>query len=482
MMDLQAAAQAMEGRLFPEAAGAAAFSAVTTDTRRLQAGELYIALRGDHFDGHDFVDQAFERGAVAAVVAQDGRLAEVSDKTSGKLSRPLIRVHDTRRALGQLAASWRKRFERPLIGITGSNGKTTVKEMVAAILRQQYPAAPGAAETVLATQGNLNNDIGLPLMLLRLQAGHRAAVLEMGMNHPGEIDYLSRLAAPDVVVVNNAQRAHLAGLGSLEAVARAKAEIFHGLRAGGTALINADDEYAGLWRELAAAAGITQVLDFGLQQPARVHGICQPDALGSRLDIATPQGKASLRLQVPGEHNARNALAAAAACLAAGVDFAAVVAGLQAYRGVAGRLQPRKARCGARLIDDSYNANPDSLRAAIDVLAAQGGRRILVLGDMGETGASVAALHAEIGGHARRQGIDELLALGEQSARAVEAYGAGARHFARLEDLLSALRDTLDGQATVLVKGSRFMRMERVVEALAEPDYAAANAASGVSS
>ena len=465
MLTLAEVAQGSAGRLCSTGLAGRVIDGISTDSRHIQPGDLFIALRGENFDGHDFVRKLLaQTGAVAALVdetwwqQQSGQAADL----------PVVVVANTRLALGALAASWRSRFTLPLIGLTGSNGKTTVKEMIAAILRQQYPQTRDSAETVLATQGNLNNDIGLPLMLLRLRAGHQAAVLEMGMNHPGEIDYLSRLSCPDVVLINNAQRAHLEGLGDLEAVARAKAEIFHGLRAGGTAVLNADDGQAALWRELAVAAGIENQLEFGFTPGAAVTGQFHAQALGGLLELQTPQGRAQVQLQVPGVHNARNALAAAAACLAAGMGFDAVVAGLNSYRGVAGRLQLRPGLQGALIIDDSYNANPDSLRAAIDVLAAQSGHRILVLGDMGEVGAQLAAVHTEIGCYARSQGIDELLALGEQTALAVHAFGHGAEHFHELESLQQALCSRLQPQTTVLVKGSRFMRMERVVRAIGE--------------
>ncbi|MBP9712804.1 MAG: UDP-N-acetylmuramoyl-tripeptide--D-alanyl-D-alanine ligase [Sterolibacterium sp.] len=461
MMSLAELGHACGGRL--HAAGTLGFSGVSTDTRNLTAGTLFVALRGEHFDGHDFVRASIERGAAAALVdevwwsAQTGAL---------EASLPLVVVADTRRALGALAAAWRQRFAIPLIGVTGSNGKTTVKEMCAAILRAQAVQAGSAAETVLATTGNLNNEIGVPLMLLRLRESHRAAVIEMGMNHAGEIDYLTRMAAPTVALVNNAQRAHLEGLGSLAAVARAKGEIFNGLAAGGVAVINADDPQAGLWRELAATAGIRQVTDFGLDQAAAVSATWQPGAYGSVLHVRTPQGSCTIELGIPGLHNIRNALAATAATLAAGVSLEAVASGLSGYGGIKGRLQRRTAENGALLIDDSYNANPDSMRAAIDVLAALPGRKVLVLGDMGEVGEQSGQLHDELGGYARSMGIDRLLALGEHARAAVRNFGTGAQHFKELASLIEALRPLLDAQTTVLVKGSRFMRMERVADAI----------------
>ena len=455
MMELFEAALATGGTAL---GGNPRIEGVSTDTRTVAGGELFIALKGERFDGHDFVQAAIGRGAAAVMVERDWAEAHPQPV-------PVLAVADTRLALGSLAAWWRARFDIPLIGITGSNGKTTVKEMTAAILRAQARADGCDPErAVLATQGNLNNDIGLPLMLLRLHAAHRAAVFEMGMNHPGEIAYLTRLAQPTVALVNNAQRAHLAGLGGIAEVARAKGEIFEGLRAGGTAVINADDPFAGLWREMNAGRS---TLTFGLDQPADVRGRAEPKALGSVLSIETPQGAVEANLRVPGLHNARNALAAAAAALAAGASLDAVSAGLTSFAGVKGRLQGRAAVSGATLIDDSYNANPDSVRAAIDVLAATPGKKIFVFGDMGEIGGQAGQFHDEIGGYAKSQGVDLLFALGEQSELAARNFGAGGRHFPGVDELLAALAPELNADATVLVKGSRFMRMERVADAIA---------------
>ena len=449
------------------------FVGVSTDTRSIQPGDLFVALKGERFDGHEYVEQALAAGAAGALV--ETRWAQQHPYL------PVVAVDDTRLALGELAAYWREDFSLPLVGITGSNGKTTVKEMCAAILRDQACRdIPGASveeelrdtifATVLATEGNLNNDIGVPLMLLRLRSQHAAAVIEMGMNHPGEIAYLTRLARPTVALVNNAQRAHLAGLGGLSGVAMAKGEIFAGLMPQGVAVINADDPHASLWRELAAAAG-AQLLTFGMEQAADVSAQCSLQAFGSQMRISTPQGEISVELQVAGLHNAQNALAATAAALAAGCSLEAIAAGLGAYRGIKGRLQRWPALQGATVIDDSYNANPDSMRAAIDVLAAQLGKKILVIGDMGEVGAQSGQFHDEIGGYAKSMGVDRLLALGEHAAAAARNFNTGAEHCKNLEALLTSLRPLLDTNVTVLVKGSRFMKMERVVDAIkAKPE------------
>lgn len=449
MMLLSQAAHATGGKLVGTDAQ---FTAVSSDSRKIKQGDLFVALRGDCFDGYEFIAQAAQQGAAASLVNAGSYQARPLSSQF-----PLIVVEDTRLALGQLAAYWRRQFAIPLVAITGSNGKTTVKEMLAGILRE----AAGSADAVLATQGNLNNDIGMPLTLLRLDATHRYAVIEMGMNHAGEIDYLTRLAAPDVALVNNASGAHLEGLISVEAVARAKGEIFAGLQPHGTAVMNADDAHAPLWRLL---AGAHPLLEFGLDPQADVWGSWQPLSFGLRLEAHTPQGNFVAVLQVPGAHNARNALAATTAAIALNTPLEKIVAGLEKFSGVAGRLQRKSAQHGATLIDDTYNANPASVRAAISVLAQAEGKHILVLGDMGELGEDAATFHAQIGSEARRAGIEKLYALGTLSSNAVREFGSGARHFERIEELLPVLEQELDAKTTVLVKGSRFMKMERVVQ------------------
>jgi UDP-N-acetylmuramoyl-tripeptide--D-alanyl-D-alanine ligase len=425
-----------------------AIAGVSTDTRTVAPGQLFVALRGERFDGHDFLEQAVAAGAGALLVTDGARIPAGASA---------LVVADTRLALGRLAAAWRAGFEIPVIAVTGSNGKTTTKEMIAAILRRQY------GDTVLATRGNLNNDIGLPLTLLGLAAGQRAAVIEMGMNHPGEIAYLTQIGAPTVAVVTNAQRAHLAGMGDMNQIAREKGSIFAGLGAGGVAVVNADDAYAGLWRRM---AGRNPLLTFGIERGADVRAVVRQQGLTTLLSLWTPVGQAELKLAVPGRHNARNALAAAAACLAAGIPLAAVVAGLEGFAGLKGRLQRRQGRAGAVVLDDTYNANPDSVRAGIDVLAATIGRKVLVLGDMGEIGEASGQYHDEIGGYAKSQGVDRLLAFGDASQQAVRNFGEGARHFCDIEKLIAAVNKQLGPETTVLVKGSRFMKMERVADAI----------------
>jgi UDP-N-acetylmuramoyl-tripeptide--D-alanyl-D-alanine ligase len=318
----------------------------------------------------------------------------------------------------------------------------------------------------LATHGNFNNDIGLPLTLLKLRAHHRAAIIEMGMNHPGEIGYLTKIARPTVALVTNAQRAHLEGMGSLDAVALEKGTIYNGLDDNGVAVVNADDPHAYLWRGMNPQR---RVVRFGLDASAEVHGKVRLHGLETELSFVTPAGEGAVDLALPGLHNARNALAAAAAAAAAGLPLAVIQSGLAAFRGVKGRLQRRHGPTGVVILDDTYNANPDSVRAGIDVLASTIGRKVLVLGDMGEIGAASGQFHDEIGGYAKSAGVDALYALGEASAIAARNFGSGAHHYKKVEDLIEALRPELMVNATVLVKGSRFMRMERVVEAIATP-------------
>ncbi len=469
LMTLSEVARATGGRLSgPDVP----FDSVTIDSRRLAPGALFVAIRGETFDGHDFLGQVAAAGAAAAMVGGEA-FAQGCARTVPAL--PLVVVENTRLALGQMAAAHRTRLQGPLVAITASNGKTTIKEMTAAILRAEaalHSAAPAdpsdaarvAAAAVLATPGNLNNEIGVPLTLLGIGPAHCYAVIEMGMNHGGEISRLTRIAQPDVVVIGNAGVAHIENLGSREAIAEAKGEIIEGLRPGGTVVINADDRFAGLWRGL---AGTKRVVDFGLEHAAAVSARWRLDEDGAALNLRTPLGEAKARINVPGLHNVRNALAATAATIACGAGLDAVLTGLNGFRPVAGRLRLLPGLEGSMVIDDSYNANPDSALAAIEVLAERDGVRVLVLGDMGELGAGGPQMHAEVGAAARHFGLDLVLTLGEQSARASEAFGPPGRHFTDVDELVIAARQVLDPKVTVLVKGSRFMRMERVVGQLA---------------
>lgn len=426
------------------------FESVSIDSRTLTGGALFVALKGPNFDGHDFISTAKQQGAAAALVSQD-----IGDTL------PAVKVDDTRLALGALAASWRSDFEIPVIAVTGSNGKTTVKEMLSSIFAQ---ACEG--DCVLSTIGNLNNDLGLPLTLLRLRKSHRYAVTEMGMNHPGELTYLTSLARPNVAVITNAAAAHLQGLQSVEGVARAKSEIFSGVEAGGTAIINDDDEYALLWREIAQDL---KIVGFSLQRKSDVTAEFDLYKDHSNVVLQTPWGNATCHLGLPGKHNVANALAATAAAGAVGISLADIVKGLESWRGIKGRLQSKTIN-GLHVIDDSYNANPASIKAALEVLAIQPGMQVLVMGDMGELGDDSASLHRQTGELARELGIDACFTLGEQTVITAEAFGNDAQSFTSIEQLVTALRkqiqDNHDRPINILVKGSRSMKMEQVIELL----------------
>ena len=449
MMMAQAAARVLHAEWCGEDA---LFTGVSTDSRTVKSGDLFIALSGKNFDGHKFVSQAKDRGAVAAMVNQESFTNKNQDSKV-----PLIIVKDTLLGLGRLAAYWRGCFDIPLIAVTGSNGKTTVKEMIASILLQLVGRD---SSKVLATTGNLNNDIGVPKMLLQLCKQHEYAVIEMGMNHSGEISYLTHLAKPSVALITNAGAAHIEGIGSVEAVARAKGEIFEGLDKLGIAVINADDPNVQLWHKL---AGSRPVIEFGLSKEVKVGGCYQLNLTDTKMKLKLPDGAIEIELKVPGKHNVYNALAAAAASTAIGISKENIASGLGLFSGVDGRLQQKKCQHGATMIDDSYNANPESVRAALSVLANSTGKKILILGDMGELGDNTVDFHECIGEEARLIGIDRLFTLGELSAHSVKKFGVGAQHFKNIEDLIVAVEAVLASNVTLLVKGSRFMQMERVV-------------------
>jgi len=427
--------------------GEVRFEDVCTDSRAVKKGDLFIALRGERYDGHDYIGQASGAGAVAALIDQAYAGAAPSI--------PVAAVADTTMALGALAAHWRRQFHLPLIAVVGSNGKTTVKEMIAACLRQHFGDA-----AVLATRGNLNNHIGLPLTLLALRAAHRVAVVEVGMNHPGETAQLGGIAAPTIAVINNAQREHQEFMRSVAEVAAEHANLIGALPADGIAVINADDAHVAVWKKTAA---VRTIRDFGLRAGAAVRAECVMGPASASLKVVTPEAAVEFDLPLAGEHNARNALAAIAAATAAGVPLAVCAQALARFVAVKGRLQVKAGVRGTTLIDDTYNANPDSVRAAIDVLARAPGRKLLVLADMGEVGTQGTAFHEEVGDYARTAGVERLYALGDLAAEAARAFGAGARHYPRIEDLLADVEPELGPQTTLLVKGSRFMQMERVV-------------------
>jgi UDP-N-acetylmuramoyl-tripeptide--D-alanyl-D-alanine ligase len=441
MMRLGEAAAALGGRA---SGGDALFTGVSTDSRSLREGDLFVALRGERFDGHGFLKAAAAAKAAAAMVDSGYR---------GEYPLPALVVNDTKRSLGDLARYWRARFAPALVGIAGSNGKTTVKEMLAAVFRKHANES-----AVLATRGNLNNDIGLPLTLLGLRHLHRWCAIELGMNHKGEIAYLAGIAQPTVALVNNAQREHLEFMNSVEEVAAENASLYEALAADGIAIINADDAQAAFFR---SRAGKRRTVEFGLDHGAAVTGRFQLERLSSAIRLRTPAGEADATLAIPGLHNVRNALAAAACAHAVGITASTIAAGLTAFRPYTGRLQVKQAAGGATVIDDSYNANPDSVRAAIDVLASCPAPTALVLGDMGEVGEHGKQFHREVGEYARAKGVTQLLGMGEATRDAVSAFGTGAQHFVAVEELLSQIQ-----AKTILVKGSRFMKMERVVAAL----------------
>ncbi len=433
----------------PLDAADARITRINTDSRTIAQGDLYVALRGERFDGHDFIDDVARKGAVAAVVS------EVRDDAL-----PQLRVDDTRAALGLIARMNRRQFGGPLIAITGSAGKTTTKEMLAAILSQ--------CGSTVATQGNLNNEIGVPLTLLRIAPEHRYAIIEMGAARKGDIAYLCRFAEPNIAVLTSVLPAHLEGFGDIDTIAKTKGEIFAGLRAHGTGVINIDSEYAPLWREL---AGERRLLTFGLNNAAMVTARdIQRTANGTRFELQGPAGNAVIDLQLLGLHNVRNALAAAAAAIAAGAPLAAIKSGLQSVQAVPGRLQARAGRGDEIVIDDSYNANPGAVKAAIDVLADYPQPRRLILGNMAELGADAERLHLDVAAYAAERGIEELWCVGPFASQQVQQFLRGAKHaralaFEHNAALIAALSQH-EVPATTLVKGSRSAGLETVVAAI----------------
>jgi UDP-N-acetylmuramoyl-tripeptide--D-alanyl-D-alanine ligase len=437
----------------------AVFNGVSTDSRNVFAGSLFVALRGEVFDAHDFLAQVAEKGAAAVVVE------ELPDGWAASTSIPAIIVPNTLVALGQIANYWRRQFAMPVIGVTGSNGKTTVKEMIAAIL-----AAAHGDEGRLATRGNLNNEIGVPLTLFRMEAKQQSAVVELGMNHPGEIGRLTAIAEPTIAMVNNAQREHQEFMHTVEAVARENGSVLAGLPANGVAVYPHGDEFTPIWDELSAGR---RVLRFGLTKDAEVSCTFRAGDFGSEMFITIREGAGEpeqffVNLQAAGDHNVRNALAAVACTYAAGIALEKIKLGLDTFAPVNGRLQRKVAANGAVVIDDSYNANPDSVRAAIDVLSKAAAPRVLVLGDMGEVGTQGREFHEEIGAYALTKGIEQVLVTGDLAAHMTGSalQGASIRHFEHFGDLLAAAEAAAVPDATVLIKGSRFMKMERVVQHL----------------
>lgn len=425
---------------------------ISIDTRTLQPGNLFVAIPGTRVDGHDFIDEACQKGAKAALVT---RIIESA--------LPQIQVKDIVSALGQLGAAWRSQFYLPIVAVTGSNGKTTLKNMIAAIMTA---ACHNDSSQVLATQGTLNNHLGLPLTLARLDKEHRYAVIEMGMNHFGEIEYLTKLTQPTVAVITNAAESHLEGVGNVHGVARAKAEIFLGLSKQGYAILNRDDAFFTFWRE---AIGDHPYLTFGFHPDADIHATWQNNrSEKQQIHVRTPNGQMDIEFPLLGKHNVLNSLAATAASLAIGIDLVAIKTGLEQIEPAPGRLQVRTLANGVKIIDDTYNANPFSLQAAVSTLATFAGKKILVLGDMRELGNEAKTFHLSAGEAIRQAGIDYLFTYGELSAHTSQAFGEGAYHFSEQEKLVNALKPFLYNQTTILVKGSRSMRMEKVIAGLVQ--------------
>jgi len=433
---------------------------VHTDSRSLQMGDLFVALRGERFDGNDFIAQAKAQGAVAVVCEASGEALALANGL------PALVVPDARIALGEMAAGWRAQFSLPLIAVTGSNGKTTVTQMIASILRAH------AGDDALSTQGNLNNDIGVPLTLFNLRAHHRIAVVELGMNHPGEIAYLAQMARPTVALVNNAQREHQEFMGTVEAVAHENGAVLQALPPEGVAVFPADEAFTPVWQGL---SGQRVQRCFAMTSAPDAHALAEVFAAvvgwqsgAWQFTLKTPEGTAPIRLHIAGRHNVKNALAATACALAAGVPLAAVAQGLVAFEPVNGRSRAMVLHTASdeiTLVDDTYNANPDSVRAVIDVLAELPAPRLLVLGDMGEVGNQGPEFHAEVGSYAAECGIEVLYTLGDLCVHSAKAFGS-ARHFEDMDSLLASVTAHVGQFRSVVVKGSRTMKMERVVQAL----------------
>lgn len=434
----------VDGRMTSDAA----FAGVSTDSRQVRPGNLFIALNGENFDAHRFLADVADKGASAVLVE---RLPE-------NYPLPALVVANTRLAMGEIAMNWRRQFRIPVVGVTGSNGKTTVKEMIASIFRAAY-----GDDAYLATSGNFNNDIGVPLTIFRLEEMHKAAVIELGMNHTGEMAYLASIAQPTIGLVNNAQREHQEFMQSVEAVARENGTVIQFLPESGIAVFPADDAYSSLWTDYAVHR---RIVTFGFCRTADVTADYRLENGETRVSMSFAGDTVGMTLSTSGRHNVRNAMAAAACSYAAGIDKRAIVAGLENFVPVHGRLERKTAFNGALLIDDTYNANPDSVRAAIDVLADMSSDSIFVLGDMGEVGSNGELFHIEVGEYARKRRIGHFFTFGEMARFASQGYGRNAYHFTEMDEMSRTLRKLVEPQMTVLVKGSRFMRMERVVEQL----------------
>ncbi|VAW99186.1 UDP-N-acetylmuramoyl-tripeptide--D-alanyl-D-alanine ligase [hydrothermal vent metagenome] len=417
---------------------------LSIDSRTTNPGDLFVAITGDNFNGHDFIDNAISKGALAAVTEKNL-----------KLDIPTLTVDDSRQALADIAYHWRKEFSYPLVAITGSNGKTTVKEMISSIFSQQG--------NVLATLGNLNNEIGVPLTLLQLTSEYKYAVVEMGANHIGEIDVLSKTAVPDVAVITNVAEAHLGGFGSIDNIAEAKSEIFSGLSENGVAVLNANDNYFPYWKQKCGVKNIS----FGVNnEDADVYALVNKVSLDNIIRIQTPLGSFDVKLQLLGLHNISNALAATAAAISCDIPLYSISKGLEKVQAISGRLEIKSGVYGCRIIDDTYNANPTSLKAAVNVLKGFPGKHFCALGDMGELGSNAVALHGESGELLKKAGIDKLFTIGELASEASKKFGKNALNFAEFDSMSTSIRDEIDCDSTLLIKGSRSMHMEKLVNKL----------------
>ena len=426
------------------------FTGCSIDSRSIRSGELFIALRGKRYDGHSFIQSAREAGASAALVEQNNRNDDL----------PFVVVKNSKVAMARLAGRWRDTFSIPVLAVTGSNGKTTVKEMITSILNISAP--------VLSTAGNLNNEIGVPLTLFDLGNEHHYAVIEMGASHPGEIAFLSRLARPTVALITQCAPAHLQGFGSIKGVAHAKAEIYSGLTKTGIAIVNADDQFADIYKDFAKQ---NPQISFGIKEQADVTArniIFDPENSTTNFMLYTPMGSVSISVSLVGRHNVMNSLAAAAACIAINVPLEKIKAGLEKMLIIEGRMQLKYTKNGIRIFDDTYNANLGSLSAGLEVLSRYPGRKWLVLGDMAELGASEKELHRQAGETIRSYGIERLYTLGELTRFSAEGFGSGAMHFDHLDKLVSSLKDDLPADTALLIKGSRSMEMEKIVCKLTE--------------
>jgi UDP-N-acetylmuramoyl-tripeptide--D-alanyl-D-alanine ligase len=427
---------------------------ICTDSRQVKNGNLFVALRGENFDAHQFLNEVATQGASAVLV----------DHLPDGFELPAIKVPDTKKALAEIAQYWRGKFSIPVIAVTGSNGKTTVKEMIASILSVTFQE-----NKIVATKGNLNNEIGVPLTIFRLNNQHQAAVIELGMNHQGEIALLTSITQPTVALVNNAQREHQEFMQSVKAVAIENGAVIKGLQDDGVAVFPVDDEFSNLWREFAIENKSRKICTFGISDHADVKGSFIPQQFGCDLIIEINGKSISMHLHAAGKHNVLNALAAAACCHSIGISLEKIAEGLSTFLPVNGRLQLKQSLKGAKIIDDTYNANPDSVIAAIDVLSGFDGDRILILGDMGEVGENGAQFHSEIGQYAKNKGIKHLYTLGKLAKFSSDVFGDGSKHFEVLEDLIKSLMPLNTEHKTMLIKGSRFMKMERVVQYFVTP-------------